>query len=225
MRQGTIKMKLAQISAWGTGAAVLALLAAASVTRKANTLAKPGDTRPNATTQPVGADEWAKVGQWLKDNQCDQRYQFIDDRLPAGRRQMAKELLIRRVHLIQMIRDPDRKEAVIHELQAEDQIFSAQIAYRIKPSTEAAEDVKQAVAHLLEAQLAEKTVQLKRLQTELIRVQTEIKDLKDKKQPDRLEQIAHGYLNQAQIRPRVLHPPGEVGAEGETESHNAEVKH
>lgn len=224
MRQGTKKMKLARMSSWGTGAAVLALLTAALVTRKADTLAKPGDGRPNATTQPVSADDWKKVGQWLKDNHCDQRYQFIDDRLPQGRRLKAERLLINRVNQIQQIKDPDRKKAVIAELQAEDQIFAAQIAYRNNPSSEtAANDVKQAVANLVDAQLAERNVQLNRLKAEVKRLQSEVDDLAEKKQ-DRINQIARGYLNQVQNRPHLPHTP-KVGADGETESHNAEVKH
>jgi hypothetical protein len=212
-------MKLIRLSSWGMCAVVLAFLITASPPHKMATLAKPGDGRANATTQPAPTDEWERVGQWLKDNQCDRRYQFVKNMREGPVKDNARGLLIRRVRQIEQIKDLDRKKAFIAELRAQDQIFAVQIRYRFSnASVEATDAMRKAVASLVEAQIAERQVQLDRINAEMA-------ELKQREQPDHLDAIAQSYLHQAQIRRHLLHPPGQINATTEDESHDAEFKH
>jgi hypothetical protein len=198
-------------------AVVLAFFATASAPHKAESLAKPGDARPNASTQPATTDEWERVGNWLSENQCDQRYQFVKN-LPEGPvKKKARDLLITRVHQIEQIKDPARKKAVIDELRAQDQIFALQIRYRFsKSSPEAADAMRKAVANLIDAQIAERQAQLDRINDEMNEL---------KKRREHVDGIAQGYLNQMQIRRRLLHPQGQLNPGTDEEAHEAEVKH
>jgi hypothetical protein len=200
-------MKWVRLSSWGIGAAALAFLAITPAPHAGKNpeklLERPAPSKTDS--EPVGADEWEKLGAWMETNKCARRYQFVN-RLPDGPlKDHAKQLMAERFRQIDRIKDPALKLAVIGEVQAQDQIFGVQIDYR-RPDRKSAQAIgamRKAVENLIDAEMAEKSARAARLQTE---VQT----LREKKkQPEFVENLVKNYLNRA-ANPRALRSPGEL---------------
>lgn len=214
-------MKLVRLSSWGMCAVVLALLVIASTRPKASqSLAAPFQGRAAASTQPVNPEEWAKVGDWMRANNCARRYEFINNRLPGPFKARAEQLITERFRNIQRVMDPDLHKALVAELQAQDQIFWLQIEYRWnrrqreKPMAE----MKAAVEKLIDAQVAERNARLAHLQTEVNDL------LKRKNSAQYITQQAMNYFKNAEAQ-RQLRSRGELGAENSDESSDADVAH
>jgi hypothetical protein len=218
-------MKLLRLSSWGTCAAALALLAAnAGWPNVGRSLARPPEGHSNPATEPAGSAEWKTVGEWLREYKCDQRYDFVNHLHDGPVKENARKLIVNRFHQIEQIRDPERKKAVIAQLQAQDQIFTIQIGARGKSSPEAEAQMRSAVEKLINAQIAERTVQINRITAQLNRVKAEMDDLKARTKADRLDAIAQNYLNEAGARPRRLRSPDETKSDPEGGATNADVK-
>ena len=202
-------MKWVRLSSCGIVAAMLAFLATASTPHAAKNPEKSIDGRGAAAkpdSQPVGTDDWEKLGTWMKNNKCLRRYLFVDH-LPEGPlKEHAKQLITDRIRQIDRIKDPALKAAVIAEVRAQDQIFGVQIDYRRaeRRSALAIGAMRKAVENLIEAELAEKTLRIARLQADLRSLQEK------QKQPEFLDNLIMSYLNRA-ANPHSLRSPGGLG--------------
>lgn len=212
-------MKLVRLSSWGLCAVLLAFFVTAATPRHGTlSLAKPFEGRPNASTQPVSSDQWAKVGEWMRANNCGRRYDFVDGMRDGPKKEKAKELITERFRQIDRIKDPDVRNAVIQQLQAQDQIFALQIQYRRnrkggKPLAE----MKAAVEKLIDATVAERNARAAHLHAEAEQM------AQKRKNPEFITREALSYFNTAE-KPRPFHSSGEHGSGGDaTESTEADV--
>jgi hypothetical protein len=212
-------MKLIRLSSWGIGLALVAFFAMTSHPHFAKNLEKELQGRPapsKGDAEPVGSEEWVKIGKWMEAHSCALRYQFIDG-LPEGHtKETAKQLIAARYRQINRL-NGEAQAALIKQVQAQDQIFGIQIKYRRTPkSPEAVSAMRDAVANLIDAQVAERGVRLKHLQIEINQLQ------QDRKQPEVIDKLARNFLNRA-TNPRALHSPGELGSDRTSEPSDAET--
>lgn len=214
-------MKWVRLSSCGIFVAVLAFLATASVPRAAKNPDKPFDGHSpaaKADSQPIGPDEWAKLGNWMKTNACRRRYLFVD-RLPEGPlKDHAKQLIIDRFRQIDRMKDPALKAAVIAEVQAQDQIFGVQIDYRHaeRKSNQAIGEMRKAVENLIDAEVTEKTLRIARLQADLHSLQEK------QKQPEFVDNLIKSYLKRA-ASPHSIPSPGSLGDRSNSSTESADV--
>lgn len=213
-------MKLVRLSSWGMCAVVLAFFVTASTPpRGTQSVARPLDGRPNASTQPVAHDEWARIGEWMRANHCAVRYESVDHLPDSPVKEHLELLIAERFHMIERVKDSDIRKALIEQVQAQDRIFALQIAYRrnrkgAKPIAE----MKSAVQDLLHAEAAERNARAARLRSEADQLQAKAND------PTFITHVAQAYINTAD-KARALRPPGEPGPPSEGESHAADVRH
>jgi hypothetical protein len=219
---GLKRMKLVRLSSWGIVLVLLAFLAVGSQPHTAKNPDRALEARPapaKADAEPVSAEEWKKIGEWLDQRKCALRWKFVDN-LPEGRtKETAKQLIAARYRQIDRLKDGPFKTALIDQVRAQDEIFGLQIKYHRAPkSGEALTAMREAVGRLIDAEIAEKNARVSRLQTEAA-------EWKQKKnQPNFMNNLAQRYLNRE--NPRGVHSPGESGSPGsdaaETESSSPE---
>lgn len=211
-------MKLVRLSSWGMCAVVLAFFVTASkCPRPSEFLAKPFDARPNASTQPVTSEEWRKVGDWMKANNCARRYEFVDHLPDSPFKEHAEQLMADRIRMIERVKYADLRNALVNQVQAQDQIFALQIEYRRnrrgeKPVVE----MKKAVERLIDAEVAERNARADHLHADAVQL------LQKKNDPVFIARQAQSYFNSAD-RPRALRSPGELGTGSDGDSADADV--
>jgi hypothetical protein len=126
--------------------------------------------------------KWEQVQAWMLQH-CPHRMQFLQ-RMPANPRlSTARAMMIRRYYQIQRVPYPPMRRAMINELEAQDQIFGAQLALRVarrnhNPMGEAKAEAElhAAVTRLFDGQLEIKRVQVRRHQDEIDRLTRALED-------------------------------------------------
>lgn len=178
-------MKLSRVVAWMLCGTPLLMAADSPLARRTQrpdpppriSSPKPADGDADAAT----GDEtkWEQVQVWMA-RHCPNRMQFLERRMSINPRlEQARKLMIRRYDQIQNVRYAPMQNALINELEAQDQIFGGQIELRRSRGDRAAEakaeaDLHAAVTRLFDGRLAIKRIQIKRHQDEIDRLSREV---------------------------------------------------
>lgn len=178
-------MKLRRVVAW--------LLCSAPMVLAADSSAPPGSTRPDTAARqaevgsndetassPAQDREWQRVERWMQEH-CPHRVAFLELMPLPSRREQARRMMIDRYNQIQRVQFPPLREAFIQELEAQDQIFGAQLAMRramrrrdpAMQSTADA-DLRAAVGRLFDAQQARRRARIDQLAQESKRITDEM---------------------------------------------------
>lgn len=178
-------MKLKRVVAWLLCGAPLVLAADSPAPQfPAHTDA---DTR---SVQAASADdsdsttpqerEWERVESWMKEH-CPNRVRFLHLIRVASRQDQARKMMIERYNQIQRVQFKPLREALIRELEAQDQIFGAQIEMRqagrrrdttLQSTADA--DLRTGIDRLFDAQQARRRARLQQLKEETKRIGDEV---------------------------------------------------
>lgn len=142
-------------------------------------LAADGKSAPAARDpQAVTPQEWVEIIQWMQQVRPAQ-YKVLNAMGDGPQKEKAKQLIAEKYRQIKRINYAPLRDAVIAEARAQDDLFGAELKFRIAKRSgvranrldEARAEVQAAVANLFDAQIAEKRVRVDRLQNEIDRMQ------------------------------------------------------
>ena len=196
-------MKPNRVVAWVLCAAPMVLAADSHVGRPSSpgevapeTRSAPAEPTDGSPSQAAEERQWQQVESWMKEH-CPNRMSFLQ-KMPAAHLQFqARRRMIEGYMQIQRVQYPTLRQALIAQLEAQDQIFGAQVEMRQATrrgdpalQSKADADLRTAIGHLFDAQQARRHARLQQLKEETKRVGDELE------RQDRLhDQLIENWFN------------------------------
>lgn len=203
-------MKAKRVVAWVLCAAPLVLGADSQVRPGApadpapETRSIPSEPADESPSEAAESRQWQQVEGWMREH-CPNRLRFVQDRPRAPFQSQARRRMIEGYNQIQRVQYPPLHAALVAQLEAQDQIFGAQVelrhATRVRDSagqSKAEAELRAAVVHLFDAQQARRRARLQQLKEETKRVGDEFE-----RQNGNRDQIIENWFNNMKGTARV----------------------
>lgn len=188
--RGQFPMKAFRVVA--CAAVCVAILVAADL-RRGSVAAAP---RPNPEKElegggavhpgpPITDAEWSEIAKWMAEN-CPNQMTFVQklEDTKGGPKEHARQLIAERYRAWKRAADPAMAKAMLAQIRAHDQIFGIQIKYREARGDrplrmKLRQEMRAAVAELIEAQLDEKSARIAKLKDDVDRMKSNKETIAD----------------------------------------------